>query len=57
MELTKPIPKIVLEFDELFKKVLESEEQFTDWKNFRNKLMRLARKMEGTDSKSKAKGK
>ncbi len=34
------IDKLVLGFDELFKKIIDRKEQFSDFKRFRNKLIK-----------------
>jgi len=44
MKLKKKIPKIVLEFDNLFKKMLDHKDKLSDYRGFRNKLMKIVDK-------------
>ena len=38
------LPTIVLDFDELFEKMLDHKDKLSDFKNFRNKLLEISRK-------------
>ncbi len=40
LDLEKKIPKLVLEFDKLFEKILDKKETLKDFRTFRNKLLR-----------------
>ena len=44
MNLEKPLPKIVLKFYKLFEKMLDHKDKLSDWREFRNKLLKASHK-------------